>query len=197
MTIRVFQGEREMAADNKVLGNFDLTGLPACTARHAANRSDIRHRREWHRQSVQAKDKATGKEQQIRIQSSGGLSEAATFKKMVKEAEANAGADKNRRAFIEAKNHADALIHQLGAVMAEHGATLSAKHRSEADDAIAAARTAMERSDHDRLTKAADRMSQAVILIEQAAETTQQTRASPGGKQGEKVVDAEFEEVAH
>ena len=149
VTIRVFQGEREMAADNKVLGNFDLTGIlpaargtPQIEVTFDIDANGI--------VSVQAKDKATGKEQQIRIQSSGGLSDA-DIKAMVREAEANAGADKARRAFIEAKNHADGLVHHVRKDLAEHGGTMPAADRAAAEAAILAVLTAMEGTDVERL----------------------------------------------
>ena len=204
VTIKVFQGEREMAADNKVLGNFDLTGIqpaprgvPQIEVKFDIDANGI--------VSVQARDKATGKEQQIHIQASGGLSDA-DIKTMVRDAEANAGSDKKRRAFVEAKNHAEALAHQVQKGLAEHGGTLSAPDRTEAEAAVAAGRAAMEGDDLDRLTQATDRMAKAAATVEQAAHQAQaQTKGGPSGgaaggqpssgKPDEGVVDAEFEEV--
>ena len=205
VTIRVFQGEREMAADNKVLGNFDLTGIPPSP--RGVPQIEVTFDIDANGiVSVQAKDKATGKEQQIRIQSSGGLSDS-DIKKMVKEAEANAGSDKKRREFIEAKNHADALIHQVQKVVAEHNDTLSSQDKTDADAAVAAAQLAMEGSDQDKLKQANEQMSQMLIKLEEAASKAQAgTGGPPGGygstggprpdKADENVVDAEFEEVA-
>ena len=123
MTIKVFQGEREMAADNKLLGNFDLTGIPP--APRGVPQIEVTFDIDANGiVSVQAKDKATGKEQQIRIQASGGLSEA-DIERMVKEAEANAEADKQRRETVEARNHADGLIHQVEKNLKEHGDKLA------------------------------------------------------------------------
>ena len=202
VTIRVFQGEREMAADNKVLGNFDLAGLPP--ARRGVPQIEVTFDIDANGiVSVQATDKATGKEQQIRIQSAGGLSDA-DIQKMVQEAEANAGADKTRRLFIEARNHADGLIDQVEKALAEHGATVPAHDRTEAEDAVAAARAAMEGSDHDRLVQVTERMAQAAIRIEEAVQSQRSKaggtaggeRTTPSGTPGDEVVDAEFEEVA-
>ena len=153
--------------------------------------------------SVQAKDKATGKEQQIRIQASGGLSEA-DIQRMVKEAEANAEADKQRREVVEAKNQAEALVHQVEKNLAEHGGKIGAQEKGEAEAAIAAARSALEGTDHDALKQASDRLSQAAMKIGEAvykaqAETASQTPPESGPSAGagsdDKVVDAEFEEV--
>jgi molecular chaperone DnaK len=198
VTIKVFQGEREMAADNKVLGNFDLTGIPA--ARRGVPQIEVTFDIDANGiVSVQAKDKASGKEQQIRIQSSGGLSDA-DIKAMVREAEANAGADKKRRAFVEAKNQADALVDQIQKSLAEHDGKVPPAIRTEAEAAVAAARTAMDGSDEDALKVVIDHLSQASMKIGEAASTGQAaTGSSPeghsSGKPDGKVVDAEFEEV--
>ena len=136
VTIKVFQGEREMAADNKLLGNFDLTGIPP--APRGVPQIEVTFDIDANGiVSVQAKDKATGKEQQIRIQASGGLSEA-DIERMVKEAEANAEADKKRRETVEARNHAEGLVHQVEKNLKEHGDKLGAQEKGEAESAIAA-----------------------------------------------------------
>src|SRR5580700_1475342 len=214
VTIKVFQGEREMAADNKLLGNFDLQGIPP--APRGMPQIEVTFDIDANGiVSVQAKDKATGKEQQIRIQASGGLSEA-DIQRMVKEAEANAEADKQRREFVEAKNHTDALIHQTDKSLQEHGDKLSAQDRGEAEAAMAAARTAMEGTDVAALKSASDRLSQAAMKIGEEMYKAQQAAAGAGGpgagpdggpgagpqsgaggpgKPDDKVVDAEFEEV--
>ena len=196
VTIKVFQGEREMAADNKILGNFNLTGLPP------ANRGTPQIEVTFDIDangivSVQARDKATGKEQQIRIQSSGGLSDA-DIQRMVREAEANAGADKNRRAFIEAKNHAEAMVHQVGKTLAEHGPTLSSSLKAEADTALAKVQAAIGGNDHDRLTQATEALGQIEVKLQAAASNPQPGPGADGqtsGPRKEEVVDAEFEEV--
>ena len=199
VTIKVFQGEREMAADNKLLGNFDLTGLPP--APRGMPQIEVTFDIDANGiVSVQAKDKATGKEQQIRIQASGGLSEA-DIQRMVKEAESNAEADKKRRETVEARNSAESLVHQVEKNMSEHGDRLGAQEKGEAEAAIAAAKSALEGSDAEALKQVTERLSQAAMKIGEAiykaeAEAAQATGAQPGGaKPDEKVVDAEFEEV--
>jgi molecular chaperone DnaK len=203
VTIKVFQGEREMAADNKVLGDFDLTGIPA--APRGVPQIEVTFDIDANGiVSVQAKDKASGKEQQIRIQSSGGLSDA-DIQKMVKEAEANAGADKKRREFVETRNHADALVDRVQRSLAEHGAAMSGQDKIDADRAISAARSAMDGDDHGRLKTAIGSLDKVAMAISQAAQTSQARGAAshagePGrdegfGKPDAKVVDAEFEEV--
>ena len=208
VTIKVFQGEREMAADNKLLGQFDLVGIPP--APRGVPQVEVTFDIDANGiVSVSAKDKATGKEQQIRIQASGGLSEA-DIQKMVREAEANADADKKRREFIEHKNQADGLIHQVEKNLKEHEAQVSAQDKGEAEAAIAAARSAMEGTDADALKVATERLSQAAMKIGEAMYKAQAEGAAggeapgagpgsgPGGTHSgpnDKVVDAEFEEV--
>jgi molecular chaperone DnaK len=207
VTIKVYQGEREMAADNKLLGNFDLTGIPP--APRGVPQIEVTFDIDANGiVSVQAKDKATGKEQQIRIQASGGLSET-DIQRMVKEAESNAEADKQRREQVETRNHADGLIHQVEKNLKEHGDKLPAQEKGEAEAAIAAARSAMEGSDPDALKQATERLSQSAMKLgeamykSQAADEAAQATAQAGGAQqshgganpDDKVVDAEFEEV--
>src|SRR5579862_5556056 len=204
VTIKVFQGEREMAADNKLLGNFDLTGIPS--APRGVPQIEVTFDIDANGiVSVQAKDKATGKEQQIRIQASGGLSEA-DIQRMVKEAEANAEADKQRRETVEARNHAESLVHQVEKNLKEHGDKLGAQEKGEAEAAVAAAKSALEGTDVEALKSATDRLSQAAMKIGEAMYRAEQAQATqpPGGDQGpgagggsakdDKVVDAEFEE---
>jgi molecular chaperone DnaK len=200
VTIRVFQGEREMAADNKVLGNFDLTGIPP--APRGVPQIEVTFDIDANGiVSVQAKDKASGKEQQIRIQTSGGLDEA-DIKRMVKDAETNAVSDKKRREFVEGKNHAEALIHQLEKLVAEHGDTLPPGDADEAKNAISTARSTMDGDDHDGLKQVIERLSQVTVKIEEAVYKAQAAAGGPDGGErpgaeasGEKVVDAEFEDV--
>ena len=128
VTIRVFQGEREMAADNKMLGQFDLVGIPP--APRGVPQIEVTFDIDANGiVNVQAKDKGTGKEQQIRIQASGGLSEA-DIEKMVKDAEAHAEEDKKRKAAVEAKNHAEALVHATEKALAEHGSKVGEAERT-------------------------------------------------------------------
>jgi molecular chaperone DnaK len=209
VTIKVYQGEREMAADNKILGQFDLVGIPP--APRGVPQVEVTFDTDANGiVSVQARDKATGKEQQIRIQASGGLSEQ-DIQRMVKEAEANAEADKQRRGFVELRNQADGLIHQVDKNLQEHGDKLPAQEKGEAEAAVAAARSAMEGTDAEALKQATERLSQAAMKIgeamyksQQAAEAAAATAdaGAAAGQQGpgankpdEKVVDAEFEEV--
>ena len=209
VTIKVYQGEREMAADNKILGQFDLVGIPP--APRGVPQVEVTFDIDANGiVSVQARDKATGKEQQIRIQASGGLSEQ-DIQRMVKEAEANAEADKQRRGFVELRNQADGLIHQVDKNLQEHGDKLPAQEKGEAEAAVAAARSAMEGTDAEALKQATERLSQAAMKIgeamyksQQAAEAAASTAdaGAAAGQQGagankpdEKVVDAEFEEV--
>jgi molecular chaperone DnaK len=212
VTIKVYQGEREMAADNKPLGNFDLQGIPP--APRGVPQIEVTFDIDANGiVSVQAKDKATGKEQQIKIQASGGLAEA-DIQRMVREAEANAEADKKRRAFVEAKNHAEALVHQVEKSLKEFGDKVAPADKSEAEAATAAAREAMNGTDEGTLKAATERLSQASMKIGEAVYKQQQATGAPPGpgegpgggsagggsaggstKQDENVVDAEFEEV--
>jgi molecular chaperone DnaK len=199
VTIKVFQGEREMAADYKMLGQFDLVGIPP--APRGVPQIEVTFDIDANGiVSVSARDKATGKEQQIRIQASGGLSDA-DIERMVKEAEANAEADKKRREMVESKNHAEAMVHQVEKNLKEHGDKMPAADRTEAESAIAAVRSAMEGSSPDALKTASDRLSQAAMKIgEHVYKAEQAASAAPAGNPGaapgaENVVDAEFEEL--
>ena len=205
VTIKVFQGEREMAADNKTLGQFNLEGIPP--APRGVPQIEVTFDIDANGiVAVQAKDKATGKEQQIRIQSSGGLSEA-DIEKMVKEAEANAEADKARREQVEARNHTEGLVHQVEKNLAEHGDKVGAQEKGEAEAAIAAAKSALEGQDAEAIKQAGERLSQAAMKIGEAMYKAQAEAGAapggpdaggghaPGGKADDKVVDAEFEEV--
>jgi len=204
VTIRVFQGEREMALDNKTLGSFDLTGIVA--APRGVPQIEVTFDIDANGiVSVQAKDKATGKEQQIQIQASGGLSKA-DIQKMVKEAEANAGSDKKRRDFVESKNHCEALTERLQKTLVSNGQMLSVQDKAAVDAAVSAARLAMEGSDHEKLTQAISQLDHAATAINQAVHKAQPKAgdvqddgapaAGPAGRtSGSDVVDAEFEEI--
>ncbi len=202
VTIKVFQGEREMAADNKLLGNFDLQGIPP--APRGMPQIEVTFDIDANGiVSVQAKDKATGKEQQIRIQASGGLNDK-DIERMVKEAEANAESDKKRRETVEARNHAEGLVHQVEKNLAEHGDKLGAQEKGEAEAAVAAVKSQMEKDDIEALKSATDHLSQAAMKIGEAMYKAEQASAQApggdaagpaGGKKDDKVVDAEFEEV--
>ena len=203
VTIRVFQGEREMAADNKQLGNFDLTGLPP--APRGVPQVEVTFDIDANGiVAVQAKDKATGKEQQIKITANGGLSDA-DIKQMVREAETNAVADKGRRAFVEAKNHAEAMAHQVEKTLADHGAEAGAPQRAEAEAAVAAVRTALTGTDEATLKQASERLTQAAMKLGESVQSAGQPGdaaqpngsgpGDPGSHSTDRVVDAEFEEV--
>ena len=145
VTIRVFQGEREMAADNKMLGQFDLVGLPP--APRGVPQVEVTFDIDANGiVNVSAKDKGTGKEQQIRIQASGGLSDG-DIEKMVKDAEAHAEDDKKRKAQVEAKNHAEASIHSTEKALAEHGSKVGEPERRAIEDALASLKEAIKGDD--------------------------------------------------
>ena len=197
VTIRVFQGEREMAQDNKLLGKFDLVGIPS--ARRGVPQIEVTFDIDANGiVNVSAKDKGTGKEQQIRIQASGGLSDA-DIDQMVRDAEKFAEEDKKRRESAEARNNADSLVHATERQLEENGDKIDAALKAEIETAIAETKTAIEGGDvadmnakTQALTDKAMKMGQAIYEKEQAA------AASPGAeapKDAEDVVDAEFSEV--
>ncbi len=200
VTIRVFQGEREMAADNKMLGNFDLVGIPP--APRGMPQVEVTFDIDANGiVNVNAKDKATNKEQQIRIQASGGLSEA-DIEKMVKDAEAHADEDKKRKAAVEAKNHGEALVHSTEKALAEHGSKISDGDRSAIENAIADLKEALKGDDSEAITAKTNALATASMKLGEAIYQQQQGGdGAPGGadESGEKheddVVDAEFTEV--
>lgn len=204
VTIRVFQGEREMAADNKMLGQFDLVGIPPAPrgvpqieVTFDIDANGIVH--------VTAKDKGTGKEQQIRIQASGGLSDS-DIDKMVQEAEQFAEDDKKRRAAAEAKNQAESLIHTTEQQLKEHGDKVDESVKTEIETALAEAKTAVEGGDSEQMTQKTQALAQAAMKLGEAMYKAQQEQGAAGGEAGaeagessaqpdEEVVDAEFSEV--
>jgi molecular chaperone DnaK len=202
VTIKVYQGEREMAADNKQLGTFDLTGIPA--APRGVPQVEVTFDIDANGiVSVSAKDKATGKEQQIRIQAKSGLSDA-DIERMVKDAEANAEADRQRREAVEARNQLDALVHSTDKTLKESGDKVPPAEKAEVETALTAARSAMEGQDADAIRDASEKLSQAAMKMgealykaEQAAPKPEEGAAGAGaaGASKDKVVDAEFEEV--
>jgi molecular chaperone DnaK len=202
VTIRVFQGEREMAADNKVLGQFDLIGLPP--APRGVPQIEVAFDIDANGiVNVSAKDKGTGKEQQIRIQASGGLSEA-DIEKMVKDAEAHAEDDRKRKAQVEAKNHAEALLHSTEKAVAEHGSKVGEGERKAIEDAMADLREALKGDDSDAIAQKTNTLAQASMKLGEAMYKQSQDTppgdggaGQPGGEPGKKddVVDAEFTEV--
>ncbi|PLX41545.1 MAG: molecular chaperone DnaK [Hyphomicrobiales bacterium] len=201
VTIRVFQGEREMAADNKLLGQFDLVGIPPAPrgipqveVTFDIDANGIVH--------VSAKDKATGKEQSIRIQASGGLSDA-DIDQMVKDAESHAEDDRQRRETVEAKNHAEALVHSTEKTLADAGDKVSGADKSTVEAAIAELKTALEGDDIAAINAKAEALTQVSMKM---GEAMYQADAAAAGAAGEgeeapkqdaddDVVDADFEEV--
>jgi molecular chaperone DnaK len=204
VTIRVFQGEREMATDNKMLGQFDLVGLPP--APRGVPQIEVTFDIDANGiVNVQAKDKGTGKEQQIRIQASGGLSES-DIEKMVKDAEAHAEDDKKRKAQVEAKNHAEALLHSTEKALSEHGSKVGEPERKAIENGIADLKEALKGDDADTIQAKTNALAQASMKLGEAMYKSQPegqpgdgpgAGAAPGGEPGKKddVVDAEFTEV--
>lgn len=204
VTIRVFQGEREMAADNKLLGQFDLVGLP--NAPRGVPQIEVTFDIDANGiVNVSAKDKATGKEQQIRIQASGGLSDA-DIEKMVKDAASHAEEDKKRRALVDAKNHADGLVHSTEKNLKEHGDKIPVSDKEAVEKDIAALKEALTSEDAERISKQTEALMQSSMKIGEVIYKAEQEKAAAsggadsgsdatsGGDDG-KVVDATYEEV--
>jgi molecular chaperone DnaK len=193
VTIRVFQGEREMAADNKVLGQFDLMGIPP--APRGMPQIEVTFDIDANGiVNVSAKDKATGKEQQIRIQASGGLSEA-DIQKMVKDAEANAAEDKKRREAVDAKNHADALVHSTEKALAEHGSKIAEPERRAIEDAVSDLKEALKGDDAEAIKAKTNTVAQASMKLGEAMYKQQAESDAAKDAAKDDVVDAEFTEV--
>ena len=197
VTIRVFQGEREMAADNKMLGQFDLVGIPP--APRGVPQVEVTFDIDANGiVSVTAKDKATNKEQQIRIQASGGLSDA-DIQKMVKEAEANAAEDKKRREAVDARNQADGLIHQSEKTIKDLGDKVSASDKSAIEGAIADLKAVLDSGDAATIKAKSDTLTQVSMKLGEQLYKTQQEGAASGAANETPadpgVVDAEFSEV--
>ncbi|WP_316201874.1 MULTISPECIES: molecular chaperone DnaK [unclassified Bradyrhizobium] len=193
VTIRVFQGEREMAADNKMLGQFDLMGIPPSP--RGMPQIEVTFDIDANGiVNVSAKDKATGKEQQIRIQASGGLSEA-DIDKMVKDAEANAVADKKRREAVDAKNHADALVHSTEKALAEHGSKVADTERRAIEDAVSDLKEALKGDDAEAIKAKTNTLAQASMKLGEAMYKQQAESDAARDAAKDDVVDAEFTEV--
>jgi len=199
VTINVFQGEREMAADNKSLGRFDLQGIPP--APRGVPQIEVTFDIDANGiVSVTAKDKATSKEQQIRIQASGGLSDA-DIQKMVKDAESHAAEDKKRREMIEARNQGDALVHSTEKAMSEHGNKVDATQKQAIETAIAELKESIKGDDADDIKAKTNTLAQASMKLGEAMYKAQQAEGAPGeggaeaAKPDDNVVDADFEEV--
>jgi molecular chaperone DnaK len=193
VTIRVFQGEREMAADNKVLGQFDLMGIPP--APRGMPQIEVTFDIDANGiVNVSARDKATGKEQQIRIQASGGLSET-DIEKMVKDAEANAAEDKKRREAVDAKNHADALVHSTEKALAEHGSKVAETERRAIEDAVSDLKEALKGDDAEAIKAKTNALAQTSMKLGEAMYKQQAESDAAKDAAKDDVVDAEFTEV--
>ncbi len=205
VTIRVFQGERSMAADNKLLGQFDLIGIPPAPrgipqieVTFDIDANGIVH--------VTAKDKATNKEQQIRIQASGGLSDA-DIEKMVKDAEVNAEADKKKRAVVEAKNHAESAIHSAEASLKEFGDDVPASDKSAIEKAIETLQSALESENAEEIKTKTDALAQASMKLGEVAYRKAQEKeagmapqgssesSAPDVDEADKTIDADFTDL--
>jgi molecular chaperone DnaK len=193
VTIRVFQGEREMAADNKMLGQFDLMGIPP--APRGMPQIEVTFDIDANGiVNVSAKDKATGKEQQIRIQASGGLSES-DIDKMIKDAEANAAEDKKRREAVDAKNHADALVHTTEKALSEHGSKIAETERRAIEDAVSDLKEALKGDDAEAIKAKTTALAQASMKLGEAMYKQQAESDAAKDAAKDDVVDAEFTEV--
>ena len=201
VSIRVLQGEREMASDNKILGNFELVGIapaprgvPQIEVTFDIDANGI--------VNVSAKDKGTGKEQKIQIQASGGLSDEE-ISKMVKDAEANKEEDKKKREAVDARNQADTLVHSTEKNLKEHGSKVSEADKKAIETAAADLRNALKGTDVEAIKKKTQDLVQASMKLGEAIYKSQQS-AKPAenakdqkqeGKKDDNVVDADFEEV--
>jgi molecular chaperone DnaK len=199
VTIRVFQGEREMAADNKLLGQFDLVGIPP--APRGVPQVEVTFDIDANGiVNVSASDKATGKEQSIRIQASGGLTEA-DINRMVKEAESHAEEDKKRRELVEVKNQAEALVHSTERMLKDYGEKVPAGDKALVETAVADLKSALQGEDRDAIKQSTDALAQASMKLGEAMYQASQGQAGGGGPSAasggpdDKVVDVDFEEV--
>src|SRR5262249_38721507 len=195
VTIRVFQGERPMASDNKLLGQFDLVGIPP--APRGIPQVEVTFDIDANGiVNVSARDKATSKEQSIRIQANGGLSDA-DIERMVKDAEAHAAEDKRRKELVEAKNHADSLIHTTEKALAEHGDKVSGDDKSAIEAGVTALKSALEGEDVSDIQAKTQALMQASMKLGEAMYKAQAGGAEAAESPAEEgVVDAEFEEVS-
>jgi molecular chaperone DnaK len=200
VTIRVFQGEREMAADNKLLGQFDLVGIPP--APRGVPQIEVTFDIDANGiVNVAASDKATGKEQSIRIQASGGLSDA-DIERMVKEAESHAEEDKKRRELVETKNQGEALVHSTEKMLKDFGDKVPASDKSTVEAALADLKSAIQGEDTDLVKQKVDALAQASMKLGEALyQANQGAAGGGGGTEGgggapeDNVVDVDFEEV--
>ena len=205
VTIRVFQGEREMAADNKLLGQFDLVGIPP--APRGTPQIEVTFDIDANGiVNVSAKDKSTGKEQQIKIQASGGLSDEE-IDKMVKDAEANAETDKKKREEVDVKNQADSLVFQVEKNIKEHGDKISAEDKSKIEADLKDLKEALEKNDAEVIKQKTQDLTQSSMKMGEEMYKDQQSTEAPGAEQPQQenksdenkneddVIDADYEEV--
>ena len=207
VTIRVFQGEREMAADNKLLGQFDLVGIPP--APRGTPQIEVTFDIDANGiVNVSAKDKSTGKEQQIKIQASGGLSDDE-IDKMVKDAEANAEVDKKKREEVDVKNQAESLVFQVEKNLKEYGDKISAEEKAKIETDLKDLKEAIEKNDLDNMKAKTQELTQSSMKMGEAMYKDQQSNGDKGETTGEQtqsntssdkpkeddVIDADFEEV--
>jgi len=199
VTIRVFQGEREMAADNKLLGQFDLVGIPP--APRGVPQIEVTFDIDANGiVNVSATDKATGKEQSIRIQASGGLTEA-DITRMVKEAESHAEEDKQRRELVEIRNQGEALVHSTERMLKEYGDKVGAGDKALVETALSDLKSAVQGEDKEAIKQKVDALAQASMKLGEALYQSSQGGAAGGGPSAsaggpdDKVVDVDFEEV--
>ena len=200
VTVRVVQGEREMAADNKMLGNFNLEGIPP--APRGIPQIEVTFDIDANGiVNVSAKDKGTGKEQQITIQASGGLSESE-IDKMVKDAEANKEADKKKREDVDARNHADALADSTEKSLKEHGDKISAEDKAKIESSLTSLKEVLKegtietiKSKTKDLAEASMKLGEAIYKSQQEQPKPEEAKESTSGGEKENVVDADFEEV--
>ena len=205
VTIRVFQGEREMAADNKLLGQFDLVGIPP--APRGTPQIEVTFDIDANGiVNVSAKDKSTGKEQQIKIQASGGLSDEE-IDKMVKDAEANAETDKKKREEVDVKNQADSLVFQVEKNIKEHGDKISPEDKSKIEADLKDLKEALEKNEIETIKQKTQDLTQSSMKMGEAMYKDQQSSEAPGAEQHKQedntnetksdddVIDADYEEV--
>ena len=205
VTIRVFQGEREMAADNKLLGQFDLVGIPP--APRGTPQIEVTFDIDANGiVNVSAKDKSTGKEQQIKIQASGGLSDEE-IDKMVKDAEANAETDKKKREEVDVKNQADSLVFQVEKNIKEHGDKISPEDKSKIEADLKDLKEALEKNEIETIKQKTQELTQSSMKMGEAMYKDQQSSEAPGAEQPKQedntgetkndddVIDADYEEV--
>ena len=202
VSVRVMQGEREMASDNKLLGNFELVGIPS--APRGVPQIEVTFDIDANGiVSVSAKDKGTGKEQKIQIQASGGLSEE-DINKMVKDAEANKEADKKKRESVDARNQADTMLHTTDKSLKEHGSKISETEKKAIETASSNLRNALKGTDTEEIKKKTQELVQASMKLGEAVYKSQQSSNSQNtktknqkseDKKNDNVVDADFEEV--